>query len=161
MKHPWENYSPLVRAMARRYQGPGLEREDLEQEAWLALVAAEAEYRPELMVPRPAYYKCRIRAALAAVLRKYRRDALFWRTVQPTELSAAREGQGEVWELLAGLPSRQQEVLRLYYLHDLPLKDIAARLKISVSAVHTHKQRGLAALRHLSRSKKAGENAPT
>lgn len=149
------DYAPLVRAMVRRYLGPGLEREDLEQEAWLALVIAQRDYRPHLGVPRPAYYKIRVRGALANVLRRYRRDALFWRSrcpLEPENLSEP-EPEAETSQLLTGLTRRQQQVMEMYYGQDKSLKEIALCLGLSLTTVHTYKQRGLKALRHLSCSK--------
>jgi RNA polymerase sigma factor (sigma-70 family) len=142
------NYAPLVRSMARRYQGPGLEREDLEQEGWLALVEAAACYRPELNVPRPAYYRSRVRAALGSLLRRYRRDALFWRAgadVDRTFTWDEGSESGAVW-LMGNLPRRQREALLLYYHYGFSLKEVAKRMGIGISAAHTHKTRGLAAL---------------
>lgn len=155
MEDLWQ-YAPLVRAMVKRYQGPGLEGEDLEQEAWLALLIAQRDYRPELGTPRPAYYKSRVWAALANTLRQLRRDALFWRWDRPVDLlpHGGQESGGGVTEMLVGLAPRQQQVLAMYYGQDLPLKEIAQRLGLSISAVHTYKQRGLKALRRLSSSKK-------
>ncbi len=145
-------YAPLVRAMVRRYQGPGLEGEDLAQEAWLALLIAQRDYRPYLGTPRQAFYKSRVRAALADCLRNYRRDALCWRWNGPVELFAksSEELGDEIGHLLLGLSVRQRQVLAMYYGKDLPLREIARRLGLSLTAVHTHKQRGLAALRRLS-----------
>lgn len=149
----WQ-YAPLVRAMVRRYQGPGLEGEDLAQEAWLALLRAQRDYRPELGAPRPAFYRSRVRAALADVLRRYRRDALFWRSSSLVEEmpqpGPPRDGFDE---LVAGLTRRQRQVLAMCYRDDLPLREIARRLGLSLSAVHTYKRRGLEALRRLSCSK--------
>lgn len=154
-------YAPLVRAMARRYLGPGLEREDLEQEAWLALVAARAQYRPELG-PRPAYYKSRVRAALAQALRRFRRDALFYKAPLEGDIPlAAGEELDGLWQWTWSLTPRQRQVLDLYFGRDLTLSDIARRLGISLSAVSTHKQRGLAALaRRMSCGKKGSQSAP-
>lgn len=137
-------YRPLVRAMAKRYHGPGLEFEDLEQEAWLALVMAEKSYRPELNVPRPAFYKSRVRAALASMLRKYRRDALFWRGTHVELRGEWSESDFDL--LLSTLPSRQRQVLGLYYREGWKLPEISRQLGISVSAAHTYKTRGLRAL---------------
>lgn len=150
------NYTPLVRAMVRRFMGPGLEKEDLEQEAWLALHIAQRDYRPHLGVSRAAYYKVRARVALADVLRRYRRDALFWRSSSPMDFERLPdfEQQDGTSHLLAGLSRRQQQVMQMYYGEDKPLKEIALGLGLSVSAVHTYKQRGLEALRRLSCSKK-------
>lgn len=141
-------YAPLVRAMVRRYRGPGLEGEDLEQEAWLALVEARASYRPELNVPRSVYYKCRVRTALANVLRKYRRDGLYWRQeARVEEVPDRNEGFSyEMEDLVSRLPCRQGQVIRLYFCRQLTLREIADALGISISAVSTYKKRALAAL---------------
>ena len=139
------NYAPLVRAMARRYQGPGMEREDLEQEGWLALVEARRCYRPELG-PRPAFYKSRVRGALAKMLRRYRRDALFGRAAE-VEFSGQDDVPGfELRDLFANLSKRQSQVLLLYYHQGLSLREAAKCMGISISAAHTHKKRGLKAL---------------
>lgn len=147
-------YAPLVRAMVRRYRGPGLEGEDLEQEAWLALLEAQASYRPELNVPRSAYYKCRVRTALANVLRKYRRDGLYWRQeVRVGELPGKSvDFSYEMEDLVFRLPRRQSQVIRLYFCRQLTLREIASALGISISAASTYKKLALAALaRQVSR----------
>ena len=88
-------YAPLVRAMARRYLGPGLEREDLEQEAWLALVAAGPVGRNG---PAPGLLQSRVRAALAQALRRFRRDALFYKApLEGYSLAAGEELDG-LWQ---------------------------------------------------------------
>jgi RNA polymerase sigma factor (sigma-70 family) len=143
-------FAPLVRAMARRYQGPGLEGEDLEQEAWLALLEAEESYCPERNVPRPAFYQSRVRGALGEVLRRYRRDALFWRGATPVEALAQGEHRSfELLQSLSVLSQRQRQVISMYYWHQLSLRQIAAELGISISAVQVHKGRGLKALARL------------
>lgn len=139
-------FAPLVRAMAKRYQGPGLQREDLEQEGWLALLEAAACYCPELGA-RPAYYKSRVRAALGNVLRCYRRDGLFGHRTLEAEKPDWDGDQGEVWQLVAALPPRQRQTIQGYYREDLSLREIAAQLGISISAVSAHKKRGLATLK--------------
>jgi len=57
------------------------------------------------------------------------------------------ERRARVLDALAGLPTRQREVLVLRYYLDLPEADIASTLGISRGAVKTHASRGAAALR--------------
>lgn len=57
------------------------------------------------------------------------------------------EERDAMWRLLATLPPRQRVVLVLRFYEDLPEKDIAEALGVSVGTVKSQLSRGLAALR--------------
>ena len=57
-----------------------------------------------------------------------------------------REDHQEVLAALAGLPPRTREALVLRYWLDLPQRDIAATMGVSLGTVKSHVSRGLAAL---------------
>lgn len=140
------DFRPLVSAFARRFQGQGLEREDLEQEAWLALVEAERDWDPSRNVPKAAFFRRQVWTALKRLLRRHRRDPLGGEWLELRERSARVEELPQDASLLEMLTTRQRQVLYLYFWHELSLAEIARRLDLAVSTVHTHKQRGLRAL---------------
>jgi RNA polymerase sigma-70 factor (ECF subfamily) len=93
-----------------------------------------------------------IRIATNAWLDTTRRERL----TQPLEtdvgLSDSRidavEERALLFDLVAGLPQRQQAVLVLRFLEDRSIREVAALLSISEGAVKQLQQRALAGLRH-------------
>lgn len=57
-----------------------------------------------------------------------------------------REDHREVIAALAGLPSRRREAIVLRYWLDLPEREIAAAMGVSLGTVKSHVSRGMAAL---------------
>ena len=81
-----------------------------------------------------------------------RRRATEQRTVRDRSLdrdavTIGPEERDAMWRLLAMLPPRQRVALVLRYYEDLPEKDIAAALAVSVGTVKSQLSRGLATLR--------------
>ncbi|WP_323097161.1 SigE family RNA polymerase sigma factor [Intrasporangium sp. YIM S08009] len=60
---------------------------------------------------------------------------------------SAPEERDAMWRLLATLPPRQRVVLVLRFYEDLPEREIAAALSVSVGTVKSQLSRGLATLR--------------
>ncbi len=90
------------------------------------------------------------RVALNLLRRRMRRNAFEARVLRrdaaPEPAAAPR---GEVWEVVAGLPQRQREVVVLRYVADLPQPEIARVLGIArstVSSTLTDAHRALAGL---------------
>lgn len=75
-------------------------------------------------------------------LRRERRNGVGVRDAvqQPSDLS-------EVLEALKRLPPRERAVMALFYVLDLPVREVAARLGISAATVRVHLTRGR---RHLA-----------
>jgi len=67
--------------------------------------------------------------------------------VDPTDTASAVSQRDEVARLLAGLPTRQRQVVVLRYVLDLSEQDTAAELGISVGTVKSASSRALASLR--------------
>lgn len=141
MEANWQDYLPLVRAMARRYQGPGLEQADLEQEGWLALLEASRRYDPQRQVPRAAYYRLSIRSALRQVLRRYSRDALSQACSADTSSIQMMAGDQEPPDR-PSLPPRQSQVLRAW-LREGSIQQAAKCLGLTLGTAKTHLRRSL------------------
>ena len=63
---------------------------------------------------------------------------------EPLEVS---DLQAHVWQAVAELPERQQEVIRRYYLQGTSLTDIAKEKGVAVSNIQQRKNQGLQMLR--------------
>ena len=70
----------------------------------------------------------------------------------PPDSLADNERSARLSQALEGLPTRDRLFLELYYRKGLFPEEIAAILKVSVSAVHTQKSRLLAKLREILRN---------
>jgi RNA polymerase sigma factor (sigma-70 family) len=137
----WQDYLPLVKAMARRYQGPGLEQADLEQEGWLALLEASRRFDPQREVPRAAYYRLSIRSALRQLLRRYSRDALS-RACSADTCTIQPMAEDEVPMVTVSLSLRQSQVLRAW-LREGSIQQAAKSLGLPLGTAKTHLRRGL------------------
>ncbi len=63
-----------------------------------------------------------------------------------TETITPSERSHEVWEAVRSLPTRQSQVVALFYWEDRSLGDIAEILGVSLETAKTHLKRGRAAL---------------
>lgn len=131
----------LQRLLAARLQDRD-DAEDALQDIWLKLDSLGT--RP---VAQPLAYLCRMAMNHAAdqrlsAMRKGRRDTA-WLDVQPgaDEFADAERrliGRDSLQRLearIAEMPDRMQLVLRMFRIEELPQRDIALRLGISVSGV--------------------------
>jgi RNA polymerase sigma factor (sigma-70 family) len=137
-------------SFTRSARAVGLDDDDLKQEAVLGLMRAVAAFDPSLGFTLSALaYKC-IKQHLIEVLRtrRYRRLLGLPRDAEGQELpvedrrgeapdDAAQEGdeRTRVEQLLAVLHPRQRLVVTLYYLENLPLREVGIRAGISAERV--------------------------
>ena len=148
-------YLPLAKAMVRRARYPGLEREELQSSAYMALVEAAQTFDPAKNVNFATFARLRIRGALSDFRRSWlricrsrtgRRSPMFRR------LSTHDELQGEVLAEMASpsdgydideieeiefyfrrLPKPQASACRLIYLDGKSQDEAAALLGYSKS----------------------------
>jgi RNA polymerase sigma-70 factor (ECF subfamily) len=131
----------LIRLLVARL-GSREEAEDVAQEMWLKL-----ERRPDALLDHAAAYLFRMAANLAtdrriAATRAQARDSA-WLEAQPGthELPTveraiiARQRLGRLEAAVAAMPERMRMALRMFRVEELPQREIADRLGVTVSAV--------------------------
>ena len=125
-----------------------MDAEDLVQEALIRLATRWAGIKD------PDAY---VRKTLANLSVDHHRRRVRWRALWPTIVARATvavdppsvvvDAERDATVLLASLPTRQRQVLALFYLGDASELQIAAALGCSVGTVKTHLSRGLGSLR--------------
>jgi RNA polymerase sigma factor (sigma-70 family) len=131
---------------AANITGDRVAAEDIVQEAWVRLGAA-SRLRP---LEEPLGYLYRIVRNLALDGRRRRRfeqthfiegvedqvELIASDTPSPEGATASRDELRLVMEVLEGLPERMRIAVEMHRLGGVKLKDIAARLGVSVTVVH-------------------------
>lgn len=156
----FHRYVRLVTAIAHRILNDRAEAEDVTQEVFLEIfrkahlyIPARGSFRVWLL--QYVYHRTLRRKA---VLR--RRAAYGGEPIEAVdEPAAANRQQGLSREecrwvldsLMADLPSQQRMTLELTCFEDLPLRDVAARLGVSVGCTRHYYYRGLARLQQCAR----------
>ena len=123
--------------------------EDVFQETFLALVKSHRAFHGEEHLK--AWL---IRVAMNQCKKKYRSNAGY-QLVEPEKMEMLLEstggeqqtGQDGSFELLCGLADKYRRVMELFYVEEIPSREIAQILRISESAVRKRLQRGREMLR--------------
>lgn len=143
-----EHHTRLVRMAVLLLRDRG-RAEEIVQDAFVELLRRGDRVRePAAYLRASVLNRCRSAGRhLGVVTRK----AHFERPVDPAGETLGRDvvRRHTVLAALAELPARQREVLVLRHYLDLPEKEVARTLGISVGAVKSHTSRGSAALRTL------------
>ncbi|MEV8314662.1 sigma-70 family RNA polymerase sigma factor [Streptomyces sp. NPDC059900] len=152
----YRRWSPWVHGMAARSLGDAREAEDVTQQVFLAAWRGRSGFHPE---------RGPLGAWLAGITRRKIIDTLAARTrrldlieaVGRAADAAPGDGRPEVADrvldrvllsgVLAGLPQRQQEVLRMTFYDDLTQHQISERTGLPLGTVKSHARRGLFQLR--------------
>lgn len=140
-------YAPLVRALSA-LAGP----EDAEDAVQDAFVQLEAKWGTIRKYENPAAWVRRVAIhRLTDRHRRLRRGAAALLRLRPVE-TGLHPPPSDHLDLAAAvrlLPPRQQLAVALFYLADLPVREVAEAMGISEGAVHRHLHDGRGALRHL------------
>ena len=155
----FHRYVRLVTGIAHRILNDRAEAEDVIQEVFLEIYRKAHLYTPargsfRVWLLQYVYHRTLRRKA---VLR--RRAAYCGEPIDSVEEPAAEYRPGLTREecrwvldsLIAQLPCRQRLTLQLTCYEDLPLRDVAARLGVSVGCTRHYYYRGLARLQHWAR----------
>jgi RNA polymerase sigma-70 factor (ECF subfamily) len=138
----------VLRALADRQVGPAA-GSDVVQEALLRAWRRRSTFRPDLGTPRAWLIGILLDQARRHRLRSLRRPE----PPPPADVAAAPIAERiDVERAVAGLPSRQRQVVTLHYLADLSVAEVAAVLGIGESSVKTHLGAARSALRALLES---------
>ena len=127
---------PYARSLARRYRRPGLDVDDLEQEAALALVEAAKKFEPEKNpgVPFVAFARPFLVRRLGVIACPEALASLPHDLPAPSD-PAAECAATELWSALEVLPDREQAILiRRFGLTGQPpaeLEDLCKEFKLS------------------------------
>jgi RNA polymerase sigma-70 factor (ECF subfamily) len=148
----------LIRLLVARL-GNREEAEEVVQEMWLKL--ERLTLRP---LEQPGAYLFRMAANLAAdrriaAARSQARDSA-WLDLQPRghehpdaeRAMIARERLARIEASVAAMPDRMRAALRMFRIEELPQKEIARRLGISVSAIEKLLRRAMVRIHEADRS---------
>lgn len=161
--------SPCVEGHARRINNcaPGISREDLRGEGWVGAVKAVDRYRPSPATLH-SFANHKVKGAMLDYLRELDTVSRGERkrlkgakehgpvTISGEELlthRAAPAGESPTVRLdvervlgKAPLSEKQRKCIGDYYLREIPMKDLAAELRVSQSMISKHIRVGLAVM---------------
>jgi RNA polymerase sigma-70 factor (ECF subfamily) len=134
----FEAHAPAMYRTILAYTGG---RADLAEDAVGEAFAKAAAHAAELRDPVAWLYRVAFNVANDELRREHRDGGPIEEPMQqPPELS-------EVLEALRQLPPRERAVIALFYVVDMPVRDVAARLGVASATVRVHLTRGR---RHLA-----------
>ncbi len=153
---------PLLVASIRRYYNMSQVYEDLMQMGNLRIIEAIGDYDPGRGVHFLGYVKTVLRYMYLDMHKGKRTDSLNEvgpdgetevidtlesETKGPEDMILDQEMRKEVQEALASLTERQRQVVSLYYLENLSIKDISKRLGITYRTIVNTKTAALEKMR--------------
>lgn len=140
-----EQYKDTVYRLALHMLGSPHDAEDMVQEAFLRLFRYEGKFTGDAHLRR---WLLRVTANLCRDVLKspWRRRRTDLESVAPPPVFDHPE-DGELYEAVMALPEKHRTVLYLFYYEELSVKETAAVLDLSPSAVTTRLSRAREALR--------------
>jgi RNA polymerase sigma factor (sigma-70 family) len=159
-------YQNLAYSIANEYRNRGVPMEDLKQESLLGLYKAYERFEPERETKFSTYAVFWIKKQVLEALKQ--EGGMNAKTEQLCETQAAglvatqtSTDEAGDFKLPPDMPVLEQNILRLSYAGDLSLKEIAARLNISVEKAKQHKQKALRRLRimHIHENSMSAKNS--
>jgi RNA polymerase sigma-70 factor (ECF subfamily) len=155
----FHRYVRLVTAIAQRILNDRAEAEDITQEVFLEIYRKAHLYSPargtfRVWLLQYVYHRTLRRKAVLRRRAAYCGDSI--ETIEEQAEDGRRgltrdECRWVLHSLIERLPSRQRITLELTCFEDLPLRDVAARLGVSVGCTRHYYYRGLARLQHWAR----------
>ncbi|WP_369062072.1 sigma-70 family RNA polymerase sigma factor [Caulobacter sp. 73W] len=147
-------YEPALRAWLGRRPLPGLDVDDIIQEAYAILAGLESV--EHIRNPRTYLFE----VAKSVILQALRRSRIvaFEALAEaegmdfpsgapsPEDVAADRQELGRVAALIAGLPGKCREAFTLRKVHGLSQREVAQRMGVSENTVEKHVGKGIALL---------------
>lgn len=160
----FQRYVRLVTGIAHRILNDRAEAEDITQEVFLEIYRKAHLYSPargsfRVWLLQYVYHRTLRRKAVLRRRASYCGDSL--ETIEETAVDRCHglsrdECRWVLHSLINRLPSRQRITLELTCFEDLPLRDVAARLGVSVGCTRHYYYRGLARLQEWARVSDGG-----
>jgi RNA polymerase sigma-70 factor (ECF subfamily) len=155
----FHRYVRLVTGIAHRILNDRGEAEDVTQEVFLEIYRKAHLYTPSrgsfrVWLLQYVYHRTLRRKAILRRRAAYRGEpieAIAEPAAAPRPGLTPEECRWVLNSLIERLPSRQRITLELTCFQDLPLRDVAERLGVSVGCTRHYYYRGLARLQHLVR----------
>ena len=155
----FHRYVRLVTGIAHRILNDRAEAEDITQEVFLEIYRKAHLYSPargsfRVWLLQYVYHRTLRRKAVLRRRAAYRGDPID--AIEEPAADACHglsrdECRWVLHSLIDRLPSRQRITLEMTCFEDLPLRDVAARLGVSVGCTRHYYYRGLARLQHWAR----------
>ena len=163
----FHRYVRLVTGIAHRILNDHGEAEDITQEVFLEIYRKAHLYSPargsfRVWLLQYVYHRTLRRKAVLRRRAAYCGDPIEVAGepfVEPCTGLSRDECRWVLHSLIDRLPSRQRLTLELTCFEDLPLRDVAARLGVSVGCTRHYYYRGLARLQHWARVSDRGPDA--
>ncbi len=158
----FDHYAPRVKAYLRRLGADPQQAEELTQEVMLTVWRRAAQYDPRRATPGTWIFRIARNRRIDALRRERRPPEAEEAEVEgeaggeeaASLPGAALEAESEALllekrlrEAIAGLPPEQAEILRLYYLEEMPQGEIADTLGLPLGTVKSRLRLALAKLR--------------
>jgi RNA polymerase sigma-70 factor (ECF subfamily) len=155
----FHRYVRLVTGVAHRILNDRAEAEDITQEVFLEIYRKAHLYTAErgsvrVWLLQYVYHRTLRRKAVLRRRAAYRGEQLETLDEHPPDRRPGLTPEECRWMLCSGLAqlsTRQRATIELTCFEDLPLRDVAARLGVSVGCTRHYYYRGLARLRHWAR----------
>lgn len=161
MPEPFEpvvkRHGATVLRICRATLGPGADAEDAWSETFLAALRAWPDLAPETNVEA---WLVRVagRKAIDQIRSRGRQPVPAATLPEPAGPDVDREGDGEVWRLVAKLPERQRLAVAYHYLGGLPHRETADLIGGSAEAVRRAAADGIKSLRRTYGVELSAEN---
>lgn len=147
-----QQHQRLVHSIAGYYANKGLPIEDLRQEGLLGLYKAYQSYDPAFETKFSTYAVYWIKKQILKALNQETginvqteelSEAMLDKVIAPVEPASASQNIA----FPIDMPDLERRIIHLSFAQNLCLKEIAAKLELSVEKVKQHKQKGIRRMR--------------
>jgi RNA polymerase sigma-70 factor (ECF subfamily) len=155
-----ESYAPIVRSLTAAFGNEAAVDEAVQD----AFVRAYARWRRIRVYDAPAAWVRRVAInrlhdQRRSEERRRRTEHNAWEEQEISATGEARSRTGALVDMIPLLAPRQRVAMALYYVEDLPVREIAQSMHISEGAVKAHLSQGRSNLARMSPESSPGDSA--